>query len=70
MEKLNNDKFQKLNEFKIDNLDLVRGGWWIARTRQGSSSDHIAQSYSWADGSWTETATSKRNDYAKYLMPG
>ena len=64
MEKLNNDKFQKLYEFKLDNLDLVRGGQWVARTRdldETEWSDSIMVSYSWSDGTWTETPTSKRD---------
>jgi len=70
VEKLNNDKFQKLKEFKIDNLDLVRGGYWTARTREVGSaawSDGIQVSYSMSDGSWVSTPTSLK-DYG-HLLP-
>lgn len=74
MEKINSDKFQKLEPFKIDNLELIRGGYWISRTRELDSSewtDHVARSYSRTPGGvWTETANNGPKDTGKYLLPG
>jgi hypothetical protein len=67
MEKLNNTKFQKLEQFKINNLDLVRGGMWSARTRkldESEWSDAIMMSYTGSNNQCVEFATSKRDQVA------
>lgn len=64
MEKLSNDKFQKLKEFKIDNLDLIRGGMWAARTRKLDESewtDSVMMSYTGANNECVSYATNKRD---------
>jgi len=69
MEKLSNVKFQKLEQYKIENLDLVRGGSWLARTRdlgETQWSDNITVSYSNGDGDWVSEATN-RKDYGEMV---
>jgi len=64
MEKLTNDKFQKLNEFKIYNLNLVRGGMWAARTRNLDESewtDSVMMTYTGPNNQCVEYATNKRD---------